>query len=138
MAAKASSKYKILLVDDYAPVRRALREIIEANPDFQVIGEVSNGQELLRFLKKAPANLVVLDITMPKMTGFEAARRIKQDYPDVKVLIMTIHKYREYVERARSCGAEGYLLKDEADEELVAAITCLRQGRTYISSRISA
>jgi len=138
MAAKASLKYNILLVDDYAPVRRVLRKIIEANPDFQVIGEVSNGRELLRFLKRVPANLVVLDITMPEMTGFEAARRLKRDYPEVKVLVLTIHAYKEYVDWALSLGAEGYLLKEEADEELLPAITCLRQGRTYISSRISA
>ena len=138
MAAKASLKYNILLVDDYAPVRRALRKIIEANPDFHVIGEVNNGRELLRSLKRVPANLVILDITMPGMTGFEAARRLKQDYPEVKILVLTIHSYKEYADRALSLGAEGYLLKEEADEELVPAITCLKQGRTYISSRISA
>ena len=138
MGAKASLKYNILLVDDYAPVRRALRKIIEADPGFQVIGEVSNGRELLGFLKRVPTNLVILDITMPEMTGFEAARRLKRDYPGVKVLVLTIHAYKEYLDRALSLGAEGYLLKEEADEELLPAITCLRQGKTYISSRISA
>jgi DNA-binding NarL/FixJ family response regulator len=131
-----SFKYSILLVDDHAPVRQAVKKIIEESPEFKVIGELNDGWGLLKFLKKSPAHLVVLDITMPKMSGFEATWRIKQTHPDVKVLILTIHKYREYVERARSVGAEGYLLKEQMGDELLPAITSLRQGGTYFSSRL--
>lgn len=129
-------KYKILLVDDYAPVRRVVKEIIDASPDLQVIGELNDGRELLKFIKQAQAHLILLDISMPNLGGFEATRKVKQEHPEVKVLIMTIHTYKEYAERAMSLGAEGYLLKDEIDDELLPAITSLRQGGTYISSRL--
>jgi DNA-binding NarL/FixJ family response regulator len=132
-----SGKYNILLVDDYPPVRRAIRRIIEANPEFQVVGELNDGLELLKFMKKSPAHLVVLDISMPHLGGFEAALRLKRVHPEVKVLILTIHNYKEYLDRALFVGAEGYLLKEEVDEELLPAITSLRQGEKYISSRIS-
>ena len=131
-----SFKYSILLVDDYPLVRHAVKKIIEASPELKVIGELNDGWALLKFLEKSPARLVVLDISMPRMNGFEATRRIKQDYPDIKVLIMTIHNYREYVDKAMSVGAEGYLLKEEIGDELLPAITSLRRGETYFSSRL--
>ena len=131
-----SFKYSILLVDDHPPVRQALKKIIEASSEYKVIGELNDGRALLKFLEKSPAHLVVLDISMPNMGGFEATWKIKQNYPDVKVLILTIHKYREYLERAMAVGAEGYLLKEEIGDELLPAITSLRQGGTYFSSRL--
>ncbi len=127
-------KYKILLVDDYPPVRRIVKALIEANPELQVVGELSDGSALMRFLETSSAQMVVLDISMPFMSGFEAARRVKEGYPEVKVLILSIHNYKEYVERAISAGAEGYLLKEQAGDELLPAITSLRAGRSYISS----
>ena len=131
-----SFKYSILLVDDHPPVRHAVKKIIEASPEFKVIGELNDGWALLQFLEKSSARLVVLDISMPHMNGFEATWRIKQAHPDIKVLILTIHNYREYLERALSVGAEGYLLKEEIGDELLPAITSLRQGGTYFSSRL--
>lgn len=126
-------KYNILLVDDYAPVRRLIKEIIEANPDMQVVGELNDGRDVLKFLNKSPANLVLMDISMPNLGGFEATRKVKKDYPEVKVLILTIHKYIEYAQQAMSLGAEGYLLKEEVDDELLPAISCLRKGGKFIS-----
>ena len=135
---KSSTKYNILLVDDYPPIRHILKKIIEANPDLQVVGELHDGLDLLDFLKRSRAQLVVLDISMPFVDGFEATRRIKQDYPNVKILILSIHNYQEYVDHALSIGAEGYLLKEEVDDELLPAISSLRQGKTFISRRLSA
>jgi len=134
MVSGNSSKYKILLVDDYPPVRRVVKGLIEANPELQVVGELSDGPALMQFLKTSPAEMVVLDVSMPFMSGFEAARRVKEGYPEVKVLILSIHNYKEYVERAISAGAEGYLLKEQAGDELLPAITSLRAGQRYISS----
>jgi len=131
------NKYKILLVDDYPAVRRMIKEIIEAQPDLQVVGELNDGLELLKYLEKFPANLVILDISMPNLGGFEATLRIKEKYPEVKVLILTIHKYKEYVQRARALGAEGYLLKEAVDEQLLSAINSLKQGGTFFSPRLS-
>jgi two-component system, NarL family, response regulator NreC len=137
MNKKDSSKYNILLVDDHPPVRRLVKKIIEANPDLKVIGEFNDGQALLNFLQKSPGQLVVMDISMPKMNGFEASRRVKIYHPEVKVLMLTIHNDKEYLDRAISLGVQGYLLKDEMDQELVPAITSIRQGKTYISSRLT-
>ena len=136
MTRKDAYKYNILVVDDYPPVRQLVKEIIEAGTDLQVIGELNDGLELLKFLEKSQAHLILLDISMPNLGGFEATRKIKQDHPEVKILILTIHEYLEYAKRAMSLGAEGYLLKDEIDEELLPAITSLRQGGTYFSSRL--
>ena len=133
MATIKPYKYNILLVDDYAPVRRLIKEIIEANPDMQVIGELNDGRDVLKFLDESPANLILMDISMPNLGGFEATRKVKEGHPEVKVLILTIHKYIEYAEQAMSLGAEGYLLKEEVDDELLPAISCLRQGRIFIS-----
>lgn len=137
MVQKTSLKYNILLVDDYPPVRQMVKKLIEASPELQVIGELSNGRDLVKFLKKYPAQMVVLDISMPAVSGFEAARKIKADCPSVKILIVTIHNYKEYVDRALALGVEGYLLKEEVDVELLPAITSLRQGGTFISSRLA-
>ncbi len=138
MAMRDSHKYTILLVDDYPPVRQAIKKIIETNKEFQVVGELNNGRELLEFLEKSPANLVVLDISMPHLGGLEATWRLKRTHPEVKVLIVTIHNYKEYLDRALVVGAEGYLLKEEMAEELLPAISSLREGKRYISSRMSA
>jgi DNA-binding NarL/FixJ family response regulator len=134
MVSGNSNKYKIILVDDYPPVRRMVKALIEANPELQVVGELSDGSALMQFLETSSAQMVVLDISMPFMSGFEATRRVKKGYPEVKVLILSIHNYKEYVERAISAGAEGYLLKEQAGDELLAAITSLRAGQSYISS----
>jgi len=137
MAQEESSKYKILLVDDYPPVRRMIKAIIEKTPDLQVIGELSDGRRILEFLRKHPVQMVLLDVSMPRLGGFEATRRVKKNYPEVQILIMTIHNYKEYVDRALYLGAKGYLLKEEMDEELLRAIAALRQGGTFISPRVS-
>jgi len=130
-------KYKILLVDDYPPVRRMIREIIEAQPDLQVVGEFNDGRELLKYLKSEPAHLILMDISMPYLSGFEATLRIKENHPEVKVLILTTHKSKAYLDQAMALGAEGYLLKEEMDEQLLSAINSLRRGQTFISPRLS-
>ena len=132
------NKYGILIVDDYPPVRRMVRQIIEASPDLRVVGELPDGTGVLKFLEKSQAELILMDISMPHLGGFEATRKIKQDYPDVKVLMLTIHKYKEYAERAMSMGAEGYLLKEEVGDELMSAITSLRNGQIFVSPALSA
>ena len=133
MVSGNSRQYKILLVDDYPPVRRMVKALIEANPELLVVGELSDGSALMQFLETSAAQMVILDISMPFMNGLEAARRVKEGHPEVKVLMLSIHKYKEYVERAISAGAEGYLLKEEAGDELLPAITSLRAGENYIS-----
>jgi len=127
----------ILLADDHVMFRRGVRRIIQGIDGVEVVGEASDGFELLELLKKTAPDLVILDISMPNLRGLEATREIKIINPKVKVLILTMHKDREYLYHAFTAGAEGYLLKEDADSELLAAIDTLRQGGTYISPLLS-
>jgi len=127
--------YFILLAEDHVVVRLWIRKMIEGNPNWQVVGEVSDGVELLKHLKECEnsPHLVILDISMPRMGGLEVLPQLKAVYPDIKVLILTMHKSKEYFERAMAAGADGYLLKQHADTDLPTAISTVLQGGTYIS-----
>jgi DNA-binding NarL/FixJ family response regulator len=125
--------YKIILAEDHVLVREGIKKIIEAFPGFEVVGEVGDGPDLLRLLKKLPVDMVILDITMPSLPGIEVAREIKQTYPNVKVLILTMHKKTEYLHNAMAAGVDGYLLKEDAPKELLKAIEKIRQGMIYVS-----
>jgi DNA-binding NarL/FixJ family response regulator len=125
--------YLIVLADDHPQVRRCIKKLIEESPELKVAGEVSDGLELLEFLGKNDPHMVLLDISMPNLGGIEATRKIKANYPGIKVLILTMHNSEEYLRCALSAGADGYLLKEEADTAIFAAISALRDGKTYIS-----
>ncbi len=125
--------YEILLVDDHPLVRQGIKTIIAEKSELSVVGELQDGLELLDCLKSRLPQMVILDISMAPLGGIEATRLIKSSYPEIKVLILTLHNRREYVDQARLAGAEGYLLKDEAIKELLPAIEALRQGGTYLS-----
>ena len=131
------SPFKILLADDHVMFRRGVRRIIEAMDDVEVVGEAGDGIELLRLVKDLNPDLVIMDISMPNLRGLEATREIKSVESDVKVLILTMHKDREYLFHALTAGAEGYLLKEDADGELISAISTMRKGGTFISSLLS-
>ena len=132
-----AAPFSILLADDHTMFRRGVRRIIQSISDTEVVGEASDGFELLELLKKTSPQLVIMDISMPNLRGLEATREIKIINPVVKVLILTMHKDKEYLYHAFSAGAEGYLLKEDADSELISAIDTLRRGGTYISPLLS-
>jgi DNA-binding NarL/FixJ family response regulator len=116
-------------------VRLWVRKLIESNPHWQVIKEVSDGLELLEYLAegKCSPHLVILDLSMPRMGGLAVLPQIKAMYPHLKVLVLTMHKSNEYFERAMAAGANGYLLKQHADTDLPLAIASVLKGETYIS-----
>jgi DNA-binding NarL/FixJ family response regulator len=130
--------YKIVLADDHRLVRQGIRRIIEADGDIKVIGEAGDGVELLELLEKIHPDLVICDIAMPRLRGLEAAQRVKNVYPDIKVIILSMHRSREYLHRAMSAGVDGYVLKEDADTSLYAAIQEVRHGKTYFSPLLSA
>jgi DNA-binding NarL/FixJ family response regulator len=132
-----TSPFQILLADDHVMFRRGVRRIIQGMEDVEVVGEAGDGLELLELLKKTDPHLVILDISMPNLRGLEATREIKALKPGIKILLLTMHKDKEYLYHAFSAGAEGYLLKEDADTELFSAIKTLRQGGTYISPLLS-
>jgi DNA-binding NarL/FixJ family response regulator len=125
--------YKIILAEDHVLVREGIKKIIEAFPGLEVVGEVGDGPELMKLLKRLPVDMVVLDISMPSLPGIEATREIRQAYPTVKVLILTMHKKKEYLHNAMAAGVDGYLLKEDAPKELLNAIEKIRQGMIYVS-----
>jgi DNA-binding NarL/FixJ family response regulator len=132
-----ASPFKILLADDHVMFRKGVKRIIQGMEAVEVVGEAGDGLELLRLVKEISPHLVIMDISMPNLRGLEATREIKILDPGIKVLILTMHKDREYLYHALTAGAEGYLLKEDADEELLSAIETLRQGGTFISPLLS-
>ena len=131
--------YRIFLADDHSMFRKGIRKIIEEIPGLEVVGEVGDGIRILGALKKLKplAQMVILDISMPNLRGIEATREIKKVFPNIKILILTMHKSKEYLYHAFLSGAEGYLLKEESDTELVTAIEAVQEGKTYISPLFS-
>ena len=127
------SAFQIVLADDHLMFRQGLRKILEERVDLKVIGEATCGLELLKLLQELVPDLVILDISMPNLRGIEAVREIKSLCPNVKILILTMHKEREYLYQSVSAGADGYLLKEDADTELFSAIKTIQQGRIYVS-----
>lgn len=131
--------YRILLADDHALFRQGLRSILEGKADLEVVGEAGDGLELLRQLNsnKLAPDLIILDISMPNLRGIEAIPEIRMIHPTVKVLIVTMHKDKEYLYQALSAGAEGYFLKKDADSELFVAMEKIRKGGIYVSPNLS-
>ena len=129
--------YRIVLADDHAMFRQGIKNILKGAEDLEVVGEAGDGLNLLELLKKVTPDMVILDISMPNLRGLEATREIKTISSDVKVLILTMHRDKEYVYYAISAGAEGYLLKEDADTELFTAIGKIRQGGHYIAPLLS-
>ena len=131
------SPYRIVLADDHAMFRQGIKNILEGAEEMEVVGEADDGLKILELLQKVTPDMVILDISMPNIRGLEATKEIKAISSDVKVLILTMHKDKEYVYYAISAGAEGYLLKEDADTELFAAIEKIRKGGHYISPLLS-
>lgn len=128
---------RILLVDDHALVRAGIRALIEGKPGIEVIAETGEGHEALHMVGELRPDLVLLDITMPAMNGFEVLEQITKQYPETRVIILTVHEGTEYAMRALRAGAAGYLPKSAASIELEDAISAVAQGGTYLSHAIS-
>jgi DNA-binding NarL/FixJ family response regulator len=127
----------ILLADDHDVVRRGMKMLLEDEEGIQVIGEASDGLDAIEKVKTLMPNVVILDLTMPKMTGIEAAKVISEEYPAVKILIFSMHHNKEYIVKSVENGASGYLLKDTGKEELLRAIKVVSEGRKYFPPEIS-
>jgi len=129
--------YRIILADDHAMLRHGLKRILAEGGDLEIAGEAGDGIELLGLLKKVIPHMVILDISMPNLGGIEAVHEIKRINPNIKVLILTMHKDEEYLHPAISAGADGYLLKEDADQDLFSAIEKIRCGGAYVSPSLS-
>jgi DNA-binding NarL/FixJ family response regulator len=132
-----TNRYRVILADDHVLVRQGLRRILEENPALEVKGEVGDGLELLSLLSKEKTDIVILDVSMPNLRGIEAIPEMRRMQPHIKVLILTMHNEEEYLYQAISAGADGYLLKEDADKELFSAIETIRGGRVFISPNLA-
>jgi DNA-binding NarL/FixJ family response regulator len=126
----------ILLVDDHQLFRSGLKYIIEETHKYEILGEASNGFELLNFLKVFSPQLVILDINMPMMDGIEASRQALLSFPDLNIMILSMHGETEYYNTLMDIGVKGFVLKDADNKEFLMAIERILQGRTYFSQEL--
>jgi DNA-binding NarL/FixJ family response regulator len=129
--------YGIVLADDHVLFRRGVRKIIERVDGLEVVGEANDGLELLQLLKHKTPALVILDISMPNLRGLEAAREIKVLYPRVKILLLTMHKTKKFLQQGLEAGVDGFLVKEDADTELLQAIQAIKSGGKFYSPLLS-
>ena len=130
------SPARILIADDHTILRAGIRSLLDMMPDIQVVGEVDNGKDAIYHAGQLKPDLVLTDLSMPKTNGTEAIQRIKSRYPDIKILVLTVHKTEEHVHAALKAGANGYVLKDDTSDELITAISNIMAGKTYLSPSI--
>jgi DNA-binding NarL/FixJ family response regulator len=128
---------KVVLADDHRILREGLRTLLEKERDIKVVGEAGNGRSTLKLVRDLSPDVVIMDITMPDLNGIEATRQLVEAAPDTKVLALSIHAHRRYVEDMLRAGAIGYLSKDCALEELVEAVHAVAAGKAYLSPAVA-
>ena len=128
---------RVLLADDHTLVRAGLRKLLESLPNIEVVGEASDGLELLELAAQLQPQVILMDIAMPGLNGLEATGRITKSLPAVRVLILSMHQNAEYIRQALRQGAVAYLLKDSAPMELELALKAVLNGETYLSPAVS-
>ncbi len=128
---------RVILADDHTLVRAGIRALLEKLPGVEVVGEAGDGREVLSLVAKHRPDVVLMDIAMPGLNGLEAAERLAKEFPDVRVIILSMHPNEEYVWRALKAGAAGYLLKKAATAELASALQRVARGENYLSQEIS-
>jgi NarL family two-component system response regulator LiaR len=129
-------KIRILLAEDHVVVREGTKKLLESQPDFEVIGEASDGEEAIDLTRKLHPEIIIMDISMPKLSGIEATKQIKAFYPSAAVLVLTGYDYDEYVFALIEAGAAGYLLKDTSGDELINAVRHVTAGEPVLHPRI--
>ncbi|MBI5568627.1 MAG: response regulator transcription factor [Desulfomonile tiedjei] len=131
------AKSRIVIAEDHTIIREGLRSLLTSDPDFEIVGEAENGLQAVQCIEKLRPDLVLMDISMPRMDGLEAIRRIREHSPDTKILVLTVHKNEEYILATLQAGADGYALKYVSHAELVSAIKTVLRGETYLSPAVS-
>lgn len=128
---------KVILADDHSMIREGLKQLLEITGEIQVIGEAADGVECLSLLKKAKADVLLLDINMPNMNGLQVLEKINKSQSPIKVLILTVHNEIEYLIKAIDIGVNGYMLKDSGSAELKKAVFSIYNGETYIQPELT-
>ncbi len=132
-----NEKIRIYLADDHKILRESLNILLSQEEDIVVAGEAEDGLAVEDGLRKNPADILILDISMPKRSGLDVAKNMTREYPEMKIIFLTMHKSEEIIAEAFESGAKGYVLKENALEELVKAIHSVKDGKVYVSSELS-
>ena len=127
-----SELIRVLIADDHTIVRSGVRLLLEAEADMEVVGEALDGREALNLAESLQPDVVLMDITMPEMDGLEATREIKTSFPQIKVLVLTMHRSDEYFFEMLKAGASGYILKGAKTSELINAVRVVQQGEIFL------
>jgi len=130
-------QHRVLIVDDHTLLRAGLSALLAQDPDIEIVGEAADGRDAVRRVGEVKPHLVLMDLTMPGMNGIEAVTEIKRRYPEVRVLVMTLHKTEDFIHASLRAGADGYILKDATHDELRVAIRSVLHGKTYLSMDVS-
>lgn len=131
------NKIRVLLADDHTILRDGIRALLDDQADIEVIGEAEDGLSTVKMVAKLKPDVVIMDIAMPMLNGLEATRQIQRDYPQVRVLILTMHENEEYIRQVLAAGALGYVLKDAAAHDLLGAIRAVYRGEAVLSPAIT-
>lgn len=131
------SKIRLLLADDHAVLRAGLKTLFNAQPDIEVIAEAADGEETVKKSLEHRPDIVLMDITMPRLNGMEATRQIKLQNPEIKILVLTMHEDENYLYQMLHAGADGYIPKKAADTELLDAIRATHRGEHFIHSSMT-
>ena len=131
------NRLRIVLADDHTILREGLRALLSTDPNFEIIGEAVDGREAVRCVEKLEPDLLLMDLSMPRMSGMDAISEVKKRYPETKIIALTVHKTEEYLLTTLQAGADGYVLKDATHDELVMAIHNVMAGKSYLSPGIS-
>ena len=124
---------RVLIADDHPLIRKGLRQVIEAEPNFEVVGEAADGGQALDMILQQRPQIAILDVSMPVLGGFDVAREAQQRQPDTAIIFLTMHKDKDLFNKALDLSARGYVLKDGALEEIVEALNEVAQGRPFVS-----
>ena len=130
-------KIKVVIAEDHTIVRKGLCALLQGEPDIEVVGEAENGREALRIVERLLPDVVVMDIAMPGLNGLETTRQLKKKFPNMKILILTMHDNEEYIFETLRAGASGYLIKRSAPNELISAIQSVYRNESFLSPAIS-
>jgi len=127
---------RVLIVDDHAFIRRGVQTILHSFPEWEFCGEAENGKEAIRLADELKPEVIIMDVSMPGLNGIEATRAIRKTQPDIKIVLLTLHESAELLRSAFRAGARGYLLKTDAEQELVKALTVVVGEGAYISPKM--
>jgi DNA-binding NarL/FixJ family response regulator len=128
---------RIVLADDHALLRKEIRSILSKRRNFRVIGEAKDGLDAIKLSKSLNPDIVIMDLSMPRINGNVAIRTIKGQNKNIKILVFTVHKEQEYVSEAFAAGADGYCLKEDKISELIKAVESIASKKQYISPKIA-